>query len=143
MITKDGSNNMKKKLLVLIIVLNSITLLSANSPKWYSDPVNQYEGLAAATYASSDDTLNLNNVHEIARKVSGIDMTCYQGPYKKISKEDSFLILSALGEWDYSIGEIYNVIVYYKSGITLFVTVRIKKEKFDYVASCFKLASIR
>ncbi len=134
---------MKKKLIVCILVLCSITLLNANSPKWYSDPVNQYGGLAGATYASSDDSLNLNDVHEIARKISGIDMKCYQGPYKKLSKEDSFLILSALDEWNYSIGDIYNVIVYYNSGITLFVTVRIKKDKFDFVASCFKLASIR
>lgn len=135
---------MKKKIIVCILVLCSITLLSANNPKWYSDPVNQYGGFAGATYASSDDSLDLRNVHEIAMKLMGDDISNYVGQYKKLSKEDTFLIWSSLKEWNYSTGDIYNVVVAYNSGIVLLVTVRIKKNNsFDYVASCFRLGARR
>ena len=136
---------MKKKIVLFIVTFVLLSFVNANSPKWYSDSINQYGGFAGATYASSDATLNLSNVHEIAKKVSEIENTArYQGPYKKLSKEDSFLIWSSLNEWNYNNGDIYNVVVAYNSGIMLFVTVRIKtKNSFDYVASCYRLVTRR
>lgn len=145
MTTKDWSAYMKKKIVLFIVTFVLLSFVNANSPKWYSDSINQYGGFAGATYASSDATLNLSNVHEIAKKVSEIENTArYQGPYKKLSKEDSFLIWSSLNEWNYNNGDIYNVVVAYNSGIMLFVTVRIKtKNSFDYVASCYRLVTRR
>ena len=136
---------MKKKIVLFIVTFVLLSFVNANSPKWYSDSINQYGGFAGATYASSDATLNLSNVHEIAKKVSEIENTARcQGPYKKLSKEDSFLIWSSLNEWNYNNGDIYNVVVAYNSGIMLFVTVRIKtKNSFDYVASCYRLVTRR
>ena len=134
---------MKKKVIFCAFVMCLITFLNANNPKWYSDPVNQYSGFAGATYADSDDSLNLQSVHKIAVKLTLENSpTNYVGEYKKLSQEDTFLIWSSLKEWDYKNGDIYNVVVAYQSGIMILVTVRIKKNNsFDYFASCFRLGS--
>ena len=144
MTTKDWSAYMKKKILICIVTFVLLAFVNATSPKWYSDPINQYGGFAGATYASSDKSLRLENVHEIAIEMMGKDSPGYVGPYKKWSKEDSFLIWSSLKEWDYQNGDIYNVVVGYMSGIYILVTVRIKNNNsFDYVATSFRSTSVR
>lgn len=94
--------------------------------KKYTDGLNNYIGEAVAECIGTTrtDTLNdlfLDSKNEL--KADGVSVS----EIKKLSLEENFLLWSALKEYDYSIGEIYTVVMFPKnSNKTFLIFVRIK-----------------
>ncbi len=129
--------NRKPVILVFLIFLNCYVY--AQTPKWYQDSKNQYQGYANATYYGNDDSYDLYTVHKGVLEVASKTLI-YSSAYQKLSREDTFLLWSALNEWDYKIGDIYNVLIMYPNGLYILLTVKItKKDSATFYGSTLRM----
>ena len=107
---------MKKRLLICIAMLIFI-LFSINAQSYY-DWNNGYSGSAVAYYLGTTKTINPAQVAEDAEhnmRSIGLKVTGY---CQKLSKTESFLIWSALNEYDYNDGEVYSLVINPSNNIT-------------------------
>lgn len=108
---------MKKKTIICMLVLCCTLLpVMAGGPKFYYDYSRGYKGEAFALFENKtasiyDETL-LREVFDNYERKMQEEFGWVRGRDDiKITKEDSFLLWSALNEYDLSAGEIYAVFV--------------------------------
>ncbi|MBO5729591.1 MAG: hypothetical protein J6R67_00140 [Treponema sp.] len=109
---------MKKKTIIYMLVLCCTMLpVMAGGPKFYYDYSRGYKGEAYAFFKNKtasiyDETLLREIFDNYERKMQELYGWVRVRGDIKITKEDSFLLWSALNEYDLSTGEIYVVYVY-------------------------------
>lgn len=100
---------MKKKLVVAAVVAILVAMdASAQGLKRYNDWANGYSGDSEATYYSQGFSQSL----ALQSRQNGIKYGAVITEYSKLSKEDNFLLWSALNEYDLRDGECYVVTLY-------------------------------
>lgn len=108
-----------KKLICLAVVMLVVAVCSGRV-RYYSDQSTGYEGNAAADYVGNTVTKRgmFSTFDELVDyvKTDSISMFDTEELFKvryieKLSKEESFLIWSALNEYDYEDGDLYAVTV--------------------------------
>ncbi|MBR5966623.1 MAG: hypothetical protein IK015_10960 [Treponema sp.] len=102
-----------KKRIVFLLLLAAGVVCNAQQMKFYSDYNNGYQGWAGAVYDSSKSSdyeplcdFTRWHAEEFAKKYN---TDCYK--INKLTNEHSFLMWSALNEYNYKIGEVYGVII--------------------------------
>lgn len=100
-----------KRIIVLLVCIFScfIPLFSADS-KFYSDFENGWCGYSRADYIGTTRNVNPSQfAAEAERRVkSFFRITRY---CEKLSRQENFLLWSALGEYDYKDNEVYSVVI--------------------------------
>lgn len=99
----------KKAVVVLVIALFVATFASAQMLKSYYDWENGYSGKAYALYVNTTNTVDPIDVASSVREYSLTLGLHYLRPAHKLSKQEYFLIKSALNEYNCSKNEIYYV----------------------------------
>lgn len=117
---------MKKVIISLItFVLLWVTPIYAADIKWYSDWKNGYCGYAGADYIGTTKNIDPNayaNNAEAHLRSLGVYITRY---CQKISKQENYLLWSALSMYNYSDGEVYAVTIQQgKEILNLFVVIK-------------------
>lgn len=111
----------KKRALFLAVLFCALAAAGAsgkNAAKKYSDENSGFEGWAAIEYVSQMSALkeqgyeNLKALADEFEKdaVENDDSVTYRR-CNKLSRQDNYLIRAALGEYDYSAGEIYLIAI--------------------------------
>jgi hypothetical protein len=124
---------------VFIVLFCLVTFLQEKSlfaqdltPKYYSsvldgDYNSGYSGVAAAIYIESSE------VQEIRKNASSMPGA---RSIDKLTKNNSWLVWKALGEWDYLPGEIYMIVcadsAWANSAVILIATISSNGKSFDW-----------
>ena len=111
----------KKRALFLAVLFCALAAAGAsgnNTAKKYSDAKSGFEGWASAEYLSPMSVLNeqgYENLKAFAddceKDVIASDDSVTYRRCNKLSRQDNYLIRAALGEYDYSAGEVYLVAI--------------------------------
>lgn len=110
---------MKKRTILCLIVVAVISVYSAwgigNNMKWYFD-ISRGGGNAEAEFVCEVSEYDFNSANFYsAYKESGFLASGNYRSRPKLSKSDTFLIESALGEYDLRSGEIYLILGMYNT----------------------------
>lgn len=100
---------MKKQIFCLIILITQCVFIFAQNLKFYYDYDSGYEGKARAFYVGTTQTINPSQSAKRLESVPNLIVTKY---CEKLSKEETFLLWSALKEYDYKDNEVYLVNIY-------------------------------
>ncbi|MCR4953512.1 MAG: hypothetical protein K6A43_05495 [Treponema sp.] len=105
--------------------------------KYYYDKTEGYSGYSYARYDGTLKSLGVKEVVEYAQVMS-FRLSAYipQVPIGKMSAEESFLVWSALNEYDYKQNEVYFVQLNYgkKQHLDVYVCIKEHGKAIDYVA---------
>lgn len=99
---------MKKRIIFCVVfLLEFVCALSARGPKFYQDYQNGYAGTALADFLGygKDAYSKFDSYMDYSRREGLLRLY----PLEKLTNEESFLIWSALGEFDVRDGEVYGV----------------------------------
>ncbi len=106
---------MKKKMILCVVLLFSlVSVLNAVGPKYYYDYKNGYEGHSLANYVGTTKKFDISILNK-----GNIDymLSCgsFVEPLSKLTKEENFLLWSALREFDIRDNEVYSVYIHSSS----------------------------
>lgn len=136
----------KKTILCMVLLCCTMLPVMAGGPKFYYDYSRGYKGEAFALFENKtasvyDETLLREVFDNYERMIQGGYGWVRGRDNIKITKEDNFLIWSALNEYELSDGEVYAVFVSprnnLKGNVMLFFSVMITNNgnNFKYFAS--------
>ena len=105
---------MIKRVFIFVFVLSIVSAvpLFAGEMKNYSDWINGYSGTSGAEYMGTTTEIDLEKLIMNGRQ-SFKQKAQYIGDCKKLTKEENFLLWSALNEFDYKDNEIYAVGIFW------------------------------
>lgn len=113
--------NMKKKIMFIFLISISLIPLFGAKSKYYYDYQNGYSGYASADYLGS--TKKGFNIIEYKTNMEGM-LGSYGYSFKKcagLSKQESFLLWSAIDEYNRSYNDCFEVMITEGSQITWLV----------------------
>lgn len=107
---------MKKKLIVCLALL-CCTIFPVAAQELYSDRSNGYSGHAGAHYIGTTKDVNLAEHWAGLERHMGKRFTFLRA-IQKLSKEENFLLWSALNEYELSSNEVYQVAITWENKST-------------------------
>lgn len=116
----------------VVAMLITMCLPSFAQSKYYKDYSTGYNGYAGAIYVDRKRAAPLKDIH-----YDSIHWTDFEKgvPVDKLTNEEVWLLWQALGEYDYRVGEVYNIFVGHRPKI-IFITVEITgKDVCSYCAT--------
>ncbi len=107
-------------LFLFIFLFNS---LKASEPKYYFDDINGYEGYSLAEYMGTVRTIDPEATAIAWEQVAIEDGAEVIKHSEKLTKQEQFLLWSALEEFEYKVNEVYYVLISQENSLLYIIAV--------------------